>query len=83
MHSIPSNGSTSYLGIAHQVASRVQSIWPGSSQRKSRPHFSHEIAFGSSSNIFATYDSGLELESSNQTHIDDVSPIIAKDDFED
>ena len=80
IHSIANNGSTSHPDVTYPGATRMQAIWPGISQRTSRPQFWHDIAFGSSSNIFATYNSGLESESSNQTLIDDTTPEISLSD---
>ncbi|KAJ5125866.1 hypothetical protein N7448_005179 [Penicillium atrosanguineum] len=76
LHSVVSSGSLSRPDVAYQVATRMQSLWPGGSQGINRPSFWYGIAFGSSKNIYATYDSGLGLDPSNQTRIDDTTPEI-------
>lgn len=80
IHAITDNGSTSHPDVTYQDATRMQAIWPGRSPRTIRPQFWHDIAFGSSSNIFATCNSGLEPESSNQTRTDDTTPEISLSD---
>lgn len=80
VHAIANNGSTSYPDATYQGATRMQAIWPGRSRRTSHPQFWHDIAFGSSSNIFASYNPGLESESSSQTRIDETVPEISLSD---
>lgn len=76
MHSVISNGSMSHPDVAYQAATRARSLWPGETQRMNRPNFWHEIAFGSSKNIYATYDSDLGVDAKQQTRIDDTTPEI-------
>ncbi|KAJ5216116.1 uncharacterized protein N7498_002523 [Penicillium cinerascens] len=80
IHAIANDGSTSRSDATYQGETRMQAIWPGRSQRTSHPQFWHDIAFGSSSNIFATYNSRLESEASNQTRIDGTAPEISLSD---
>lgn len=76
LHSVASNESIPHPDVAYQAATRTQSLWPGGSRRTDPANFWHRIAFGSSKNIYDTYESGLGLSPNSPSRTDEIIPEI-------
>lgn len=66
-HAVTNHGLISHVSADENVA-KVQQLWPGCTPRTARSHFWHEIAFGSSGNIFTDYAASPEVGALKHSH---------------